>query len=64
MGEVGETGRVEEVGVGGGGVKGLGATPGSTLRVQVPNNHILPQNLYLSYFCPNPKYLNIGYLDP
>ena len=35
-----------------------------TLRVQVPNNHILTQNLYYNYYYPNPKYLNIGYMDP
>ena len=33
-----------------------------TLRVQVPNNHILTQNLYYNYYYPNPKYQNIGYL--
>ena len=46
----------------------LGVAPGPyqplTLRVQVPNNHILTQNLYYHYYYPNPKYLNIGYLDP
>ena len=35
-----------------------------TLRVQVPSNHILTQNLYCTYYYPKPKYLNIGYLDP
>ena len=35
-----------------------------TLRVQVPNNHILPPNLYYNYYYPNPKYLIIGYMDP
>ena len=35
-----------------------------SLRVQVPNNHILTQNLYYNLFCPTPKYLIIGYLDP
>ena len=34
------------------------------LRVQVPNNRILTQNLYYNYYYPNPKYLIIGYLDP
>ena len=34
------------------------------LRVQVPNNHILTQNLYYHYYYPNPKYLIIGYMDP
>ena len=36
----------------------------ATLRSQVPNNHILTQNLYYSYYYPKPKYLIIGYLDP
>ena len=35
-----------------------------TLRVQVPNNHILNQNLHQNYYYQNPKYLIIGYLDP
>ena len=35
-----------------------------TLRVQVPNNHILTQNLYYKYYYPKPKYLIIGYMDP
>ena len=35
-----------------------------TLRVQVPNSHILTQILCYNYYCPNPKYLIIGYLDP
>ena len=35
-----------------------------TPRVQVPNNHILTQNLYYNYYYPNPKYLIIGYMDP
>ena len=34
------------------------------LRVQVPKNHILTQNLYYNYYYPNPKYLVIGYMDP
>ena len=38
------------------------------LRVQVPNNHILPQNLFYGYYYPNPEYLNIlgplGYPKP
>ena len=33
-------------------------------RVQVPNNHILTQNLYYNSYCPKPKYQIIGYLDP
>ena len=32
--------------------------------VQVPNNHILAQNLYYNYYCPKPKYLNVRYMDP
>ena len=36
----------------------------SALRVQVPNNHILTQNLYYNYYYPKPKYLIIGYMDP
>ena len=36
----------------------------ATLRVQAPNNHILTQNLYQSYYYPDPKYLIIGYMDP
>ena len=35
-----------------------------SLRVQVPNNHILTQNLYYKYYYPKPKYLTIGYMDP
>ena len=35
-----------------------------SLRVQVPNNHILNQNLYYDDYCPKPIYLIIGYLDP
>ena len=35
-----------------------------TLRVQVPNNHILTQNLYYNYNYPKPKFLIIGYMDP
>ena len=35
-----------------------------TLRVQVPNNHILTQNQYYNYYYPKPKYLIIGYMDP
>ena len=34
------------------------------LRVQVPNNHILTQNLYYNYYSPKPRYPIIGYLDP
>ena len=39
-------------------------TPRLSLRVQVPNNHILTQNLYYNHYYPKPKYLIIGYLDP
>ena len=35
-----------------------------TLRVQVPNDRILTQNLYYNYYYPKLKYLIIGYLDP
>ena len=36
-----------------------------TLRVQVPHNHvILTQNLYNNNYCPKPKYLIVGYMDP
>ena len=34
------------------------------LRVQVPNNHILTQNQYYTYYYPKPKNLIIGYMDP
>ena len=34
------------------------------LRVQVPNNDILTQNLYHNLYYPKPKSLIIGYLDP
>ena len=34
-----------------------------TLRVQLPNNQILAQNLYYNYYYPKPKYLIIGYMD-
>ena len=49
--------------------KALLLVPGSkcindTLRVQVPNNHILTPNLCYNYYYPNPKYLIIGYMDP
>ena len=36
----------------------------AALRVQVPNSHILNQNLYYNYYYPNPMYLIIGHLDP
>ena len=35
-----------------------------TLRVQVPFNHILTQNLYYGSYYPNPKYPIIRYMDP
>ena len=35
-----------------------------TLRVQVPNNHMLTQNHYYDSYYPDPKYLIIGYMDP
>ena len=35
-----------------------------TLRIQAPNNHILTHSLYCNYYCPNPTYLIIGYMDP
>ena len=35
-----------------------------SLRVQVPDNHILTQNLDYNYYYPDPKYLIIGYMDP
>ena len=35
-----------------------------SLRVQVPKNHILTQNLYYNYNYPKPKYLIMGFLDP
>ena len=34
------------------------------LKVQVPNNRILTQNLHYNYYYPNPKYLIIGHMDP
>ena len=34
------------------------------LRVQVPNNHILTQNLYYNSYYPKLKDPIIGYLDP
>ena len=35
-----------------------------TLRAQVLNNYILPQNLYYNSYLPKPKYLLIGSMDP
>ena len=35
-----------------------------SLRVQVPNNHILTQNMYHNYYYTKPKYPIIRYLDP
>ena len=34
-----------------------------TLRVQVPDYHILTRNLYYNYYYPHPIYLHIRYLD-
>ena len=36
----------------------------NSLKVQIPNNHILTQNQYYNYYYPNTKYPIIGYLDP
>ena len=36
----------------------------NALRVQVPNNHILTQNMFYKYYYPKPKHLIIGYLSP
>ena len=41
-----------------------GHSPNPTLRIQVPNHHILTQNLYDNYYYPKPKYLIMGYRDP
>ena len=48
------------------GTYGLGGPPSLivALGVQVPNNHILTQNLYYNYYYPKPRFLLIGYLDP
>ena len=35
-----------------------------SLRVQVPNNQILTQDLYYNSYYPNPKYLILAYMDP
>ena len=35
-----------------------------SLRVQVPNNHILTPKLYHNYSYQSPMYLILGYLDP
>ena len=35
-----------------------------TLRVQVPNNHILTQNLYYNHYYPKPKVPNYWVLGP
>ena len=35
-----------------------------TQGVQIPNHHILTQNLYHNSYYPKPTYLIIGYLDP
>ena len=36
----------------------------NSVRVQVPNKHILTQNLYYNYYYPKSKCLIIGYMDP
>ena len=38
--------------------------PDYTLRVHIPKNHVLTQNLYYNPSYPNPKYPIIGYMDP
>ena len=35
-----------------------------TLRVQVPKNHTLTQNLYYNYYDQSPQYPIVGSLDP
>ena len=35
-----------------------------SLRVHVPNNHILTPNLHYDSYYPTPKYLIIAYMDP
>ena len=35
-----------------------------TLRVKVPNNHILTPNLYYNYSYQHPKYQIIAHMDP
>ena len=35
----------------------------ASLKVQVPNNHIVTQSLYYNYYEPELKYLIIGYLE-
>ena len=35
-----------------------------SLRAQVPDCHILAQDLYYNYYYTKPKYLIIGYMDP
>ena len=35
-----------------------------SLRVQVPDNQILTQDLYYNCYYPDRKYLTIGYMDP
>ena len=54
----------EQLGSGPEGVLASVLRDASALRVQVPNNHILTQNLYYNYYYPKPKYLIIGYMDP
>ena len=45
-------------------LKRLNSRLPDSLRVQVPENHVLAQDLYYSYYYPKLKYLIIGYLDP
>ena len=45
-------------------VLSLVAANAKPLRVQLPNNHRLAQNLSHIYYYQKPKYLFIGYLDP
>ena len=35
-----------------------------SLRVHVPENHILTPSLYYNYYYLKPKYLLVGYMDP
>ena len=46
------------------GAQDLGFGAYVSLRVQVPNNHLLTQNLYYNHYYPKTKYLIVGYLDP
>ena len=46
------------------GAWGLGFRVSLALRVQVPNYHILTQNLYYNYYYPNPQVPNYWVLGP